>query len=408
MHGIIKNKGFHYGYVIVFCCVLIMAINVGLVTSCAGIFYKPVSEELGVTVGNLGLYMSFNFLFSALTLFVAGRMIERFSIRLLLSVSSLVMGGCLISMAFFNSVWQFYVVAGGVIGITLSFLLYLSFPVLINRWFNVRVGFFIGICSAAASIGGILFNPLGAYWITEYGWRITYGIFGTIVLLVVTPVIWFLLRDYPEDKGLQPYGADLTGKEVQPKEGIEYAKAIRMPEFYGLILFAFMMILVSTLHLLIPVYVTKLDFSLEVAGFVAAGVMAGGTLGKIALGTINDRNNKLGILTSSGLGVVGFFLLLNGHFAGLWSVVAGGFLFGWAYAGTTVQTMMLVRTVFGSKNYAQIYSKVSIALPCGGILAAAEGLLADKIGYASVFGLAIVLLLLSACIGFFVLRKKFY
>ena len=227
-------------------------------------------------------------------------------------------------------------------------------------------------------------------------------------LLVVTPVIWFLLRDYPEDKGLQPYGADLTGKEVQPKEGIEYAKAIRMPEFYGLILFAFMMILVSTLHLLIPVYVTKLDFSLEVAGFVAAGVMAGGTLGKIALGIINDRNNKLGILTSSGLGVVGFFLLLNGHFAGLWSVVAGGFLFGWAYAGTTVQTMMLVRTVFGSKNYAQIYSKVSIALPCGGILAAAEGLLADKIGYASVFGLAIVLLLLSACIGFFVLRKKFY
>ena len=95
MHGIIKNIGFHYGYVIVFCCVLIMAINVGLVTSCAGIFYKPVSEELGVTVGNLGLYMSFNFLFSALTLFVAGRMIERFSIRLLLSVSSLVMGGCL-------------------------------------------------------------------------------------------------------------------------------------------------------------------------------------------------------------------------------------------------------------------------------------------------------------------------
>ena len=190
--------------------------------------------------------------------------------------------------------------------------------------------------------------------------------------------IWFLLRDYPEDKGLQPYGADLTGKEGTAEEGIEYAKAIRMPEFYGLILFAFMMILVSTLHLLIPVYVTKLDFSLEVAGFVAAGVMAGGTLGKIALGIINDRNNKLGILTSSGLGVVGFFLLLNGHFAGLWSVVAGGFLFGWAYAGTTVQTMMLVRTVFGSKNYAQIYSKVSIALPCGGILAAAEGLLADK------------------------------
>lgn len=43
----------HYGYIIVLCCCLIMGINIRLVMSCAGIFYKPVSAELGVSVGDL-------------------------------------------------------------------------------------------------------------------------------------------------------------------------------------------------------------------------------------------------------------------------------------------------------------------------------------------------------------------
>lgn len=42
------SKSWHYGYTIVICCLLIMLVAVGLVMSCAGIFYKPVSQELGL------------------------------------------------------------------------------------------------------------------------------------------------------------------------------------------------------------------------------------------------------------------------------------------------------------------------------------------------------------------------
>lgn len=407
--GTIKSKGvIHYGYVIVFCCCLIMGINVGLVMSCAGIFYQPVSQELGVSVGKLGIYMSLNYLFSSLALSVAGRMMEKYSARLLLTVSSVAMGACLVGMSFFDSVWEFYV-AGGVLGITLAFLLYLSFPILVNRWFKTRVGFFIGVCSAASGIGGVLFNPLGAYLITEYGWRMTYGIFGAIILLVVTPLIGLLLRDYPKDKGLQPYGETSIAKEVKPSEGVEYGRALRMPEFYGLLLFAFLMISVSTLNLFVPDYVTGLSFSLEEAAFVASAVMVGATIGKVALGAINDYNNRLGVLATSILGASGLTLLLSGHVVGLWGIIVGGFFFGWAYAGVSVQTLMLVRTVFGNKNYAQIYSNISIAFACGGALTAGGwGLLADHIGYSVILCLGILFLALSAGIGFYALRKKLY
>lgn len=395
----------HYGYVIVLCCCLIMGINIGLVMSCAGIFYQPVSEELGVSVGKFGLYMSFNYLTSTLMLSVAGKLMERFSARLMLTLSSGILGLCLIAMGFFQSVWQFYV-AGSVIGATLAFLLYLSFPTLVNRWFKTRVGFFIGICSAASGIGGILFNPVGAYLIETYGWRMSYGMFGAVILLLVTPALGWLLRDYPAQKGLTAYGQEEQIRKETPETGIPYARAIRMPIFYGMIVFAFLMISVSTLNLFIPNYVGSMNYSLEQASFTASAVMAGVTVGKVLLGMINDRNSTAGVLTTVGCGIAGLVLLIMGK-AGLAAVLSGGFLFGWAYAGVTVQTPMLVRAVFGSRNYAQIYSNVSIALAAGGaITAGGWGILADNAGFKWILSLGVIFLAVSGGIGLYALRRR--
>ena len=137
-----------------------------------------------------------------------------------------------------------------------------------------------------------------------------------------------------------------------------------MPLFYGLLFFAFLMISVSTLNLFIPNYITSLSYSLEQAAFVASAIMVGVTIGKVALGMINDRSSILGVLTTIIGGVVGLLLLLVGSI-GFWSVLVGGFLFGWAYGGVTVQTPMLVRSVFGVKDYGEIYSNIAIALAAG-------------------------------------------
>ena len=403
----VKNESpkFHYGYVIVFCCCLIMGINVGLVMSCAGIFYRPVSSELGVSVGQFGLYMSFNYLASSLMLSVAGRQMKKFGARLLLTASSAVMGLCLIAMSFFTAVWQFYA-AGCVLGVTLAFLLYLSFPTLINSWFKARVGFFMGVCSAASGIGGILFNPVGAYLIINYGWRMTYAIFGVIILCLLTPVLGLLLRNRPEDKGLAPYGEKNQERGAVSSGGVEYAEAVKMPVFYSMLLFAFFMIATSTLNLFIPNYVTGLSYSLEQASLAASAVMVGVTIGKVILGMINDKNNVLGVVVTAGFGIIGLGLLLMGEM-GIAAITVGCFLFGWAYAGVTVQTPMLVRAVFGSKDYPQIYSNVSIAFTVGGALTAGGwGLLSDYIGFKAILSMGIVFLVICGGIGVYALQNK--
>lgn len=414
-----SNNKYHYGYTIVACCFLIMFIIVGLIMSCAGIFYKPVSEDLGIDIGSFGLYMSFNFLFSTLALSFAGKVMEKYSARTVLTLCSAVAGVTLAAMSQFNAVWQFYV-AGALFGITLAFLLYLGFPTLLNRWFKSRMGIFIGICSAGSGIGGVLFNPVGGYLITNYGWRATYLIFGVLILLLVTPVLGIFLRDYPKDKGLEPYGASdakntqtvkndntdmhgTTPKNV-PESGIEYAKAIRMPIFYGMVVFAFLMNAAATLNVFIPAYVQSVQFSIEEASFVASAAMVGVTVGKVLLGMINDRSTTGGVLTTTGLGIVGLAFLLLGHLH-ISVPIAGGFLFGWAYAGVSVQTPLLVRSVFGNKNYAQIYGNVSMAIAIGGAIAAGGwGLLSDAAGFGFILTLGIGFLVVSGGIGLYALR----
>ena len=398
------QANFHYGYVIVFCCCLIMGINIGLVMSCAGIFYKPVSSALGISVGDFGLYMTFIYSFSFLMLSIAGKMMDKYSARWLLTASSGIVGLLYLGMSQFNEAWHFYI-AGALIGVSLAFLLYLSYPILINRWFNTRVGFFIGLCSAASGIGGILFNPLAGYLIAEYGWRNTYLIFGIIILALVTPILGLLLRNYPEDKGLKPYGAD-KGKSDAPKWGTDYATVIKTPVFYALVVFSFLMISVSTLNLFLPTYVTSLGYTVEQSALAASAIMVGVTIGKVVLGWINDRSPLLGVLTSVGLGILGFIFLLMGEI-GMTLMTIGGFLFGWAYAGVTVETALLVRIVFGTKDYSQLFSSISIALALGGaVMAGGWGYLTDLIQFKFILITGIVLLIASGLIGFYVLRSN--
>lgn len=407
----VARRGMHYGFIIVACCCLMMGINVGLTFSCAGIFYKPVSESLGVPVGEFGIYMSVMYVTSTLMLSVAGDMLEKWSARWIFTASSLLMGLTFLAMGFFSNVWEFYI-AGGVLGLTLAFLLYLSYPTLVNRWFRAKMGLMIGICCAASGIGGMLFNPMAGWIITNYGWRWGYISFGLIILIIVTPLLALLLRNHPEDKGLLPYGAEHTqtlstdnSAKTTDNSGVKFGDAIKMPVFYGVVLFAFLMMGISTLNLFIPGYVTEHDFSLEQASLTAAVVMAGVTIGKLALGWVNDRNCTAGVMITTLAGAGGLLVLLTGT-SGIAIILIGAFLFGWAYAGVTVQTAMLTRKVFGQRDYSRIFSIISTALAAGGALASAGwGLLADATSIATIFSVGIICLLICMLIGVWAIKK---
>ncbi len=408
--------GFHYGYLIVAALILITGIPCATVLSCAGIFFNPVSEFFGVPKTQFTLYFSISNIAMMITLPFAGKMIEQFSARYLFSANILLAGLCLVAMSFFNAVWQFYI-AGALLGISMAFLVFLSVPVMINRWFKTRVGFFIGLCMAFTGIGAVLFNPIGTHFITSApeGWRTAYLVYGVCILLLSLPFCFFVLRDFPSDKGLLPYGAESNSTEdagTEIKEvGIDANKALKTSAFFAVLCFGLFISLNQTVYQFIPGFLQSMDATVPgmaaLSGVAASACMGGMAIGKIVLGIINDKSVRAALFTCLGLGIIGILVMILFPTSSMF-IMVGSFLFGWAYAGTTVQTPMLTRSVFGNRDYTLIYSRISVAVSLASAVAAILwALIIDLSGsYQLLFFLSIACMVICLLSGLYAVQQS--
>ena len=365
-----EKKRFHYAYAIVASCIAITCLPCALVLSCAGIFFTPVSEFFGVPKASFTLYFSVLNIMMMLTLPLAGNHLSRLDARKVLSGATILAGVGLIGMSFGTSMPWFYV-CGAVLGFGMAPLIYMAVPTLINNWCVKKVGFFVGLCMAFTGIGGVIFNPIGTAIIQSgpEGWRLAYRVFGLIVLIGTLPFTLFVVRSKPEDKGLLPYGADEVAESASRQapaavvEGVPANVAMKTPAFFALAIFCGIITLNQTIYQFLASYATSFGDTIPAiaaaSGVVASAAMAGQAIGKVLLGIINDKSVKLGIVFGLACGVVGVLLMwfIPSPLAVL---LVGAFLFGIVYAMTTVQTPLLVRSVFGSADYTNIYSRISM------------------------------------------------
>ena len=411
------NKGkFHYAYLIVASCIVIMCLPCALALSCAGIFFTPVSTFFGVPRASFTLYFSILNISMMISLPIAGNHLSRMDARKVLSGGTILTGAGLIGMSFGNSMPWFYVM-GAIMGFGIAPLIYLSVPSLINNWCVKRVGFFVGLCMAFTGIGGVIFNPIGTAIIQggPEGWRTAYLAFGIITLVGTLPFTLFVVRTKPEDKGLLPFGAEEAQVEETndeaAQEGVPASVAMKTPAFIAIVIFCGIITLNQTIYQFLASYATSFEATLPqiaaASGVVASAAMAGQAIGKVVLGIVNDRSVKLGIVFGIACGVVGVLLM--------WFIpnplpllLAGAFLFGVVYAMTTVQTPLLVRSVFGSADYTNIYARVSMV---GSLMSAVAAVFWSFVidspgGFPLMFILGLVCMAICFVTSFFALGQK--
>lgn len=410
--------GFHYAYLIVAAGIAITCIPCALVLSCAGIYFTPVSSYFGVSKAEFTLYFSLLNLAMMVMLPIGGKLMSRFDVRAVLSVCVAIDGLTLIAMSFFSAVWQFYL-AGILLGIGTAPLIYLAVPSLINAWCKKKVGFFVGLCMAFTGIGGVIFNPVGTAFIAAgpEGWRTGYLVFGITVLVATLPFTIFVVRSKPADKGLSPYGAqEASAAEGAPNPapvelGVSAGKAMKTTAFFAIAAFGFLITVNQTVYQFLPSYCQSFEGTLPqiaaLSGMIASACMAGQAIGKVILGLVNDRSCKGGMALGICSGVVGVALMwfLPAQAAVL---LVGAFLFGFVYACTTVQTPLLTRTVFGSRDYTNIYSRVSMAGALGGVVAATFwGWIVDlPNGFSIMFAMSLAIMVVSFLLGLFALTRS--
>lgn len=398
-----KETKFHYGFLIVACCAVFSGISVSLVFGCAGIFFEPVCTDLGIGTGTFALYMTAMSLSFAAFSPIIGRLVERYSIRWITSALLILQAVCFFAQSQFTSVYPFYV-TGALMGPVMALTCVLLNPVMINRWFKEKVGLFIGLSSSASGIGGIILIPITSSIIENYGWRTGYIFFGALVAIVALPFAIFVLRDYPSDKGLKPYGdngetipADTVSATDLP--GIPYSTAKKTVTFVLFIILGIVVSISASFLTYIPTVAASLGMTAAFGATMASFSQIGNLVTKNVAGIVADKSPRASIVLTSASVAIGLILIM--FFGQYWLgfMLIGSVLYGAVNSIGPVVQPLLVRLSFGSKNYGSIFGTISLfSALVGAFFSSVWGFLADFTGSYLIPVLILVVVNILICI----------
>lgn len=360
----LKNGKIHYAWWIFATCFFVNACVLGIVANTAGIYLQPVSAEFGWSLAKMNFYLTIVQIVMTLTLPIAGFIIPRINIKVAIGVPALLMGATYALSSLFQSLTAWYI-AGIILGVCYGFLLYVPIPLLINNWFKKHVGTVLGLVVAGASLVAAFTNPIGSMLIAGYGWRFARVVLGVTSLIFSLPLIILVLRYKPADIGLLPYGAEeksnRTEKTTAVEVGVGSKKAFRSLSFYTIFLFSGLLVMTASMLQQVPGYAVSEGIPATVGATGVSCIMIGGIVGKIFLGALTDKIGfvKTGVFACF-CGIIGIVLIMSTG-SNIPLFLAGASIFGIAYASIVIIPPMAVRGTFGTKDYSQIYSWITVA-----------------------------------------------
>lgn len=353
---------------------IIVGLGKGGLNNSAGLFLTPVSKDLGIGMGNLTLYFSVSAIVTIVFLPIGGKLMAKYDTRLLLTISIILQAGAFALFGLMSSVWGWYLLAiplavGGI------FITVIAGPVLINQWFKKNNGLALGILSAAGGALGALAQPIVGNLIADQGWRTAYIIVGAAVIVIVVPVILLLIKRSPQEKGLRPYGVEAAnstsnmGITEGNEKGVTMAAAKKSSAFYGLVIFFFLVTSIASFSMHIPTFLMDKGFDVTFAGNVMGTYMIGVLIGSLLIGFLTDKiGSKNTALFAMSMGLIAICLLLFSNTSSSIITIAVG-LFGFISSSIGTLGPALTSSLFGNKEYSQIYSNASLGLAISSVVA---------------------------------------
>lgn len=363
-----KAKGrLHYAWLILAGCCFMQAGGLGAVLDACGVFFVPVCEDLGLARSEISLYLTFYLIATIFAMPLVGRWITRFNINRLLSVAFTLVVFAVAAMSLYTAAWQWWI-SGLVFGLAGSFIFVIPTPILIDNWFKTHRGLALGIAMSFSGIGAAVLSPIFASVIQATGWREAYLIIAIIIAILVLPWTLFVFKLHPEDIGLKPYG---WTEEIEREDreagcgnaaaaGVPLKRAIKSVPFACVFLFAGLIAYFGGFNPQLPGYAQSLGFDPIIASSLLTAVMLGNVVEKLVTGWLND---KVGVRLTVNIQLVMVVCGLAGLiFAGdnIFLLYASAFLFGAQNSLVSVSTPLVIRELFGERDFPQIFSYARI------------------------------------------------
>jgi nitrate/nitrite transporter NarK len=376
-----SGSGFYYGWIIAIASGLILVITNGMTLAGLNVFDKPMLDELGKLAGEPVRLDAFK-LRDAITLTasgllapLAGALADRFGVRPLM-----ILGGLLLSVGYF---------------------LYSRVDSLADIYgIHVIFASALGIALAGTSLGNGTLPPINAALMAEVGWRSAF-VWSSLLPLLVIPIVLFIVRERPADKGLVAPGSEMANGKPADLTGMVLREAVRTRNFWILAMvamFTFFSIIGTQAHL--NLFMLAQGFSQMDAGYGYTVLFYLGLVGKLLSGFLADRFGHKPIF----VGTLSFMLAGGLVFAAgpdgnlLW---LGLSLFGLGWGGLYTLLQLLAADYFGPRHLGKILGAITVLDTTGGGLGPAViGTIRESTGtYLPAFALVAGLIFLATVLA---------
>jgi MFS family permease len=413
----LARRNIHYGWAMIavtFITALVSAAAVGA----PGVFIVPLQKEFGWSTAEISSAMSIRFVLFGLMAPFAAALMNRYGLRNVTLTALLVVVMSLLLSLGMTQVWQLMLLWGVTVGIGTGMTALVLGATVASRWFNARRGLVVGILTASAATGQLIFLPILAS-ITEYAsWRWALALM-CVMLAVAACCVALVMRDRPSDLGLRPYGDTSTDPVAAPATSHAPIMAAALGALRDAaqtkvfwILFATFFICGASTNGLVQVHLIPMCLDFGIPQVQAAGLLAAmgvfDFVGTIASGWLSDRyDNRYLLFWYYGLRGLSLVALPFTDFS-FYGLSLFAMFYGLDWIATVPPTVRLTASKFGPERAGLVFGWIFAGHQLGAATAAFGAGLSRTVllSYLPAFFAAGALCLVAAVIVLGISRDK--
>jgi len=416
----------YYGWVIVFVSMISMSFWFGLRTSFS-VFFVALTDHFHWGRAEAAAAQSIAMLVYMITAPIIGTLVDRIGPRKVILPGIILMGLGLLLCTQIQTLIQFYLFFGLIVGMGVTCLSIAPFTVILAHWFERKRGMANGLAGVGIGIGVLILVPFMQHLISYQGWRFAYFIFSVLILVIPLPLCSLFLKHRPQEIGLVPdgdppggflSGSYQTTRKAEPSNSFldqKYRTLLRIfktAQFWLVLLFpAFTTFGVYTIIVHHVRYLVDLGVDKIWAASLFAGIGAISAAFRPFWGWFSDRvGREITFTIGAGCfssGVLFLILFQSIHSVILLYLFAAFFAAGWGV--TTPMIMSITGDFYKGKYFGIIYGIVEGVIGIGGAAGAwLSGYIFDQTqNYFWAFVLVILLNLASLLFVWLAAPRKF-
>jgi predicted MFS family arabinose efflux permease len=327
-----------------------------------GLTLKPITEEFAIGRAVLGLTVAAYLVVTSASMFLAGRLADRFSTRAVLGWG-LVTGAAGMSLMCLMTVpWQLFVLYGVVFAVGNGVASITPVALMVSRAFPERAGLANGVVSAGMSAGQLVIIALFTFILASYGWRYVF-VWGGLAQLALLPLV---MAGVPAGAGAGSVPAD--GGRPAADAGMTLADAARTRQFW-LLICVYALCGLDDFFVATHIVAFAQDRGVDtiLAGHLLAAMGLAGFIGVIVSGGWSDAAGPMWPALASFLARIAAFAFVMVDQSPL-SIAIFALVFGFTFLMTAPLLVIFAREAFGNAHLGAITGLIiMIHHMCGGL-----------------------------------------